>query len=64
MAVGMIAEMMLGGFIAVTWQSDAIGYVVTPSSRIATFLGFMQLFIFLYFFMWLDLLRQYLKLRK
>jgi len=64
MIAGLITELILVGIMALTWQSDVPGYVVPLSSRIASFLGLTLAISFFFMFMWLDLFRQYVKLRK
>lgn len=64
MAVGLIAELTIAGFYSLTLQPDVIGYVITTNERIASFLGFLNLLFYGFIFMWLDLLRQFLRLHK
>ena len=64
MAIGLSIEVILGGVIALTWQSDVPDYVVPSSQRLATFIAFLGFFSVGFLLMWLDLSRQYIKLRK
>ena len=64
MAIGFSIELLLAVALAMTWQSDVPGYLVPTSQRIASFFGVTHVLIWGFLFIWLDLIRQYLKLRK
>ena len=64
MAIGLAIELILAGTIALTWQSEVPEYVVPSSQRFATFIGLTYGLIIGYSFMWFDMIRQYIGLRK
>ncbi len=64
MAVGYLAVLICAGLFVLSLESGTIEYSEPPRYRIWLFQSFIP-FVFLVFsFMWLDLLRQYIKLRK
>ena len=64
MAVGLLVELLAAGFFSVTYQPEPYWTLTTPVERLAFFYSLLSLLSIGFSFMWLDLLRQFLRLRK